>query len=110
MPQEVYIILAVGFIVFILTYLYQWVTYLNETTQDKISKGFKLFQWTGKYTQPKSDWEPGRKSCHKCGRYKFNKKYSGSDYFKNKDSLEQYLKSKDIELLWCEDITGENND
>jgi hypothetical protein len=101
MSQEVYIILAVGFVVFGITYLYQWVTYLREVTQNKISKGFKLFQWTGKYLMPESDWD---------GRNRTNKKYSGSDYFKDKSSLEQYLKSKDIELLWCEDITGETKD
>ena len=96
MPQEVYIILAVGFVVFGITYLYQWVTYLRKVTQNKISKGFRLFQWTGR----------------SYGRYNYSstKKYSGSDYFKDKSSLEQYLKSKDIELLWCEDITGENKD
>lgn len=102
MPQEVYIILAVGFVAFGITYLYQWVTYLHEVTQNKISKGFRLFQWTGKYLMPEFEWE--RSS------YRSNKKYSGSDYFKDKVSLEQYLKSKDIQLLWCEDITGENKD
>jgi hypothetical protein len=97
--QEVYIILAVGFVVFTLTCLYQYVIYLREIIENKISKGFKLFQWTGKYLMPDHDWD---------GRNRTNKKYSGCDYFKNKSSLEQYLKSKEIELLWCEDITSEN--
>ena len=101
MPQEVYIILATGVLVFGITYLYQWVTYLHEVTKNKISKGFRLFQWTGRYLMPKSDWD---------GKHNSNHKYSGSDYFKDKSSLEQYLKSKDIELLWYEDITGESKE
>ena len=101
MPQEVYIILAVGFLVFILTCIYQYVIHLREIIENKISKGFRLFQWTGKYLKPDFNWD---------GWTRAHKKYSGSDYFKDKSSLEQYLKSKDIELLWCEDITGESKD
>ena len=86
MPPEDYIILAVGFVAFGITYLYQWVTYLREVTQNKISKEFRLFQWTGKYLKPDFNWD-GWTRAHK-----------------------KYLKSKDIELLWCEDITGESKD
>ena len=65
--QEVYIILAVGFIVFILTCSYQYIEYLREIIEIKKSKGFKLFQWTGRYLMPKFDWD---------GKHTSNKKYN----------------------------------